>query len=66
VPSVPVSATSSAGKIALLVDPPAAACWHWRHQHWRTVTGCEAEIVALTAPQAQRPEKDMDAISRQA
>jgi hypothetical protein len=43
----------------LLVGPPAAICWHWRHQHWRTATGSGAEIVAVTAPQAQRPVKAM-------
>jgi hypothetical protein len=40
--------------IALCVGPPAAAFWHWRHQHTLTATGSPA-IVALTAPQLHRP-----------
>jgi hypothetical protein len=54
VASSPEIVRSSVANIALVVGEPAAICWHWRHQHWRTVTASPV-IVAVTAPQAQRP-----------
>jgi hypothetical protein len=45
---------ASVANRALFVAEPAAAFWHWPHQHWRTQAG-SAEIAAVTAPQLQLP-----------